>query len=236
MAVFIKCPADGKSVSSLNVNLKLTSRNDGRCCVKGEVRGICRHRKGDGVRAEHCLLAEGGNHYSLGICHRHTDKALLCRHFGVVARNAVVVGIAHGYHAKSRLFRLFNSYFHSLDAEYLSHSVVTLDNCGKGSFKNDLGLGVDLNHASRNFLVVTNHSLNTVRFYSRKVRLEKNSGNLASFFLAEAVALKGLYAKVFNLFVFNMMVLHFRPLFKIILHAPVAGETAVNGQNRAVYK
>ena len=47
-----------------------------------------------------------------------------------------------------------------------------------------------------------------------EMSIEENVGDLLALLLGEAVSLEGFYAKSANLFIINMMILHFRPLFK----------------------
>jgi hypothetical protein len=69
--------------------------------------------------------------------------------------------------------------------------------------------------------MIADHSLNTVRLDTAEVSLEKNVGDLLALLLAEAVALEGFYAKLANLVIINMMILHFSSPVKKYLYTPI---------------
>ena len=109
------------------------------------------------------------------------------------------------------LLCLLNGQLHRIDTEGLSHGIVAFDGGSQGCFPDDLGLGIQLDHALGDFLMITDQALNTVGFNAAQVCIQQNIGDLGAFLLGKAVTLKHLDAEVSGFNIGNMMVLHGAP-------------------------
>ena len=64
-------------------------------------------------------------------------------------------------------------------SNYLPHTAVTVNICGNGGFKNNLGLCINLDKSLFNSFMVAHKSLHTVRLNSINVGKQKNIGSFA---------------------------------------------------------
>ncbi len=114
MTVLIQSPSLGQRLFHLVVHLQLAAGDYSGGSIEEEVIGLCGEGAGDGVGAQHSLAAEGGNHDGLGVGAAEAHQAFLAGHLGVVAGDAVVVGITDGNDADTGNLCLGNGHFHSL--------------------------------------------------------------------------------------------------------------------------
>ena len=107
--------------------------------VEVEVEGLVGgHAQGQRVGAEHALHAPGGSHRGPGVGARHAHAAGLRGHGGVVARDAVVAGVAGDHHAHAVGLGLFDGKLHAPVADHLAHAVVAVHHRRGGGVFDDL--------------------------------------------------------------------------------------------------
>ena len=195
LAVFIQGPAVMQGLLRLVVHLQLASGDDGRGGIEEEGVGIRRNCDRDGIGTEHGLSGEGGDHDGLRVGKGHADQALVAGHSGIVAGNAVVVGIAHRDDCHAGFFCFFNGRVHSEDTDELAHPVVSLDDGGHGRLKDDLRLRVHFDDPVLDALVVAHQALHPVGLDAVFVRQEQDVCNDLSLLLRESESLKSLLAE-----------------------------------------
>ena len=208
MAVLIQGPALGQGLFHLVVHLQLAPGDNGGGGVKEEVVRLGGEGAGDGVAAQHGLAAVGGHHDGLAVGAGEAHEALLAGHLGVVARDAEVVGIAHGDNAHAGGFRLFNGHFHGLVAHQLAHGVMGVDDSGDGSLKDHLGLGVNVNHTLFDALVVAHHPLHTVGLDAVQVRGQQHILNDVGFRFRKAELGERVHAQPVQGFIGPVLICH----------------------------
>ena len=93
----------------------------------------------------------------------------------------------HGVQSLAGGLALGNGHLHSLMGNQLTHGIMGIDNGGNGSFKNDLGLGIDLDHTLFDALVIADHTLHTVGLNAVKVRGQQHILNDVGFGFGKAV-------------------------------------------------
>lgn len=117
--------------------------------VKVEIeRLVGRNAQSQRVGAERAGNAEGRRNGRTRVGAGDADAALLGRHRGVVARDAVVAGIANDDHAHAVLLRLVDCQLHGLVADDLTHTVVAVHNRGGLGFLDDFKIGYGVLDAS----------------------------------------------------------------------------------------
>ena len=83
-----------------------------------------------------------------------------------------------------------------------------VDDGGDGGLENDLGLGVDLDHALLDALVVTDHALHAVGLDAEQVGGQQNVLDDVSFLLVEAELLECVHAELVQSLVGPILICH----------------------------
>ena len=122
-----------------------------------------------------------------------------------------MVGIADGDDANAALLCLFNGERHGLVTDKLAHTVMSVDHGGDRRFKDHLRLGIDMDHAIFDALVITHHALHTVALNAIKVACEQDVLNNVGLRFGEAELFKRLHAERMKRFVFPMLIAHSVP-------------------------
>ena len=119
-----------------------------------------------------------------------------------------MVGITDGDHADTDLLCLLNGHHHCLVTDHLTHAVICIQHSGNGGLKYHITLGLDLDHALLDGLVVTVHSLHTVALDTDPVGHQQHIADDLGFLSAEAELLEGIVAQCLQLIIFPILITH----------------------------
>ena len=106
-----------------------------------------------------------------------------------------MVGIADGHDGHAGLLRLFDSQLHGLMADQLTHGIVRVDDGGNRRFVDDFGLGVNVDHALFNALVIAHQALHAVALDAVQVRQQQHVADDPGFAFAETELLERIHAE-----------------------------------------
>ena len=208
MTGLIHGPALGDYTIPLGIDFQFASGHHGSSGIKGKGYRRGRHGEGNGIGAQHRLSTEGRDQDRLAVGHTDADQAFPGGHTGIVAGNAEMVGIPHRNHTNPRSSGLLNGKLHCLDAQKLTHGVVTFDGSGNGSLFYDLGFGMDIHEAVGDLLVITDQPLDTVGLDTAKIRIQKHIGNALALLGTEAVTCKDTFAECGGFFIGQVYITH----------------------------
>ena len=195
MSVLVQRPALGQRLAHLVVHFQLAAGDHSGGRVKEKGIGLGGHRQRDGVGADHGHTGISGHHNGLAVGHGHADQPLIAGHFGIVTGNAEMVGIADGHDGHAGLLRLCDGQLHGLMAHQLTHGVVRVDYGGNRRFVDDFGLGVNVDHALLNALVIAHQALHAVALDAVQVRQQQHVADDPGFAFAETKLLERIHAE-----------------------------------------
>ena len=105
----------------------------------------------------------------------------------------------------------------------LAHGIVGIDDGGNGGVEDHLGLGIDLNHALLDALVVADHALHAMAFDAKQIGGQQDILDDVSFLLGKAELLECFHAEAMEGFITPILICHV-----IIPHFSPAPRRGVN--------
>ena len=219
VAVLVQRPAFGQGLFHLVVHLQLAAGDDCGGSVEEEIIGLGRERAGDGVGAQHGLPGKGGNHDGFAVGAGETHQPFLAGHLGIVTGDAVVVGVPDGDDAHASRLGLLDGHFHGLMGNQLSHGLMGVDDGGDGRLEHHFGLGMDVDHAFFDALVVADHPLHTVGLDAVQVGSQQNVLNDIGLRFGEAELLERFHAQPVQGVIGPVLICHCNLPFRISIHS-----------------
>ena len=107
-----------------------------------------------------------------------------------------MIGLTNSYNSNSGLFGFFDCFFHCINGNKLSHSIMAINHCRYRCFKYNFRLCLRMDRSLFDSLMITHHSLHAMTFYSIKVSCKKHILDLIAFFLCKTKRLEYVSAKM----------------------------------------
>ena len=211
VTVLVQSPALGQGLFHLVVHFQLTPGDHRGGSVEEEIVRLRGERAGDGVGAQHGLPGEGGNHDGFGIGAGEAHEAFLAGHLGIVTRDAVVVGVPDGDDAHASGLGLLDGHFHGAVGNQLTHGFMSVDDGGDGRLEHHFGLGMDVDHAFFDALVVAHHPLHTVGLDAVQIGGQQNVLDNIRLGFGEAELLERFHAQTVQGVIGPMLICHKYP-------------------------